>query len=62
MDDRRLVALEERYTRLEASLRELFDACWDQAQTITRLEARVAELERGGAIDGHVPNEKPPHF
>lgn len=61
MDEHRLVALEERYTRLEASLRELFDASWDQAQTITRLEARVAELERG-SDDGPVPNEKPPHF
>ena len=61
MDERRLVALEARYTRLEASLRELFDASWDQAQTITRLEARVAELERS-SDDGPVPNEKPPHF
>jgi hypothetical protein len=61
MEDRRLVALEERYTRLEESLRELFDASWDQARTITRLEARVAELERG-ALGGPAPNEKPPHF
>lgn len=61
MDDHRLVALEERYARLEESQRELFDACWEQARTITRLEARVAELERG-ASGGPIPNEKPPHF
>lgn len=61
MDDPRLIALEERYTRLEASLGELFDACWEQAQTIKRLESRIAELE-GGAGEGPIPHEKPPHF